>query len=112
MVKKKRKRELEAPGKGSQFILHGEEVPQSKITRFEERMQRSSKINEEDTLSDVATPASLACLTPKPTTLNIAELADYPTNMDCQYLAVAEIKVRQLGSLSKHSIAPRVRHLV
>ena len=53
MVKKKRKRELEAPGKGSQFILHGEEVPQSKITRFEERMQRSSKINEEDTLSDV-----------------------------------------------------------
>ena len=53
MVKEKRKRELEAPGKGSQFILHGEEVPQSKITRFEERMQRSSKINEEDTLSDV-----------------------------------------------------------
>ena len=53
MVKKKRKRELEAPGKGSQFILHGEEVPQSKITRFEERMQRSGKINEEDTLSDV-----------------------------------------------------------
>lgn len=82
MVKKKRKRELEAPGKGSQFILHGEEVPQSKITRFEERMQRSGKINEEDTLSDVATPASLTCLTPKPTTLNIAELAGHPMTVD------------------------------
>ena len=53
MVKKKRKRELEASGKVSQFILHGEEVRQSKIARFEERMQRSGKINEEDTLSDV-----------------------------------------------------------
>lgn len=53
MVKKKRKRELEASGKVSQFILHGEEVPQSKIARFEERMRRSGKINEEDTLSDV-----------------------------------------------------------
>jgi len=84
MVKKKRKRELEAPGKVSQFILHGEEVPQSKIARFEERMQRSGKINEEDTLSDVATPASLACLTPKPTTLNIAGPASHPTSVDPQ----------------------------
>ena len=97
MVKKKRKLGLEAPGKGSQFILHGEEVPQSKITRFEERMQRSGKINEEDTLSNVgrynqffildghiwltsstATPASLTCLTPKPTITNIAELDGHP----------------------------------
>lgn len=47
-------------------------------------MQRSGKINEEDTLSDVATPASLACLTPKPITLNIAEPASHPTNVDPQ----------------------------
>ena len=32
--------------------------------------------------SSIVTPASLACLTPKPTTLNIAELASYPTNVD------------------------------
>lgn len=47
-------------------------------------MQRSGKINEEGTLSDVVTPASLACLTPKPTTLNIAEPASHPTNVNPQ----------------------------
>lgn len=82
MLKKKRKRELEAPGKESRFILHGEEVPQSKIARFEERMQKSGKINEDDTLSDVATPASLACLTPETTARNIAEIASRSMNID------------------------------
>jgi hypothetical protein len=34
--------------------------------------------------SSIATPASLACLTPKSTTLNIAEPASHPTNVDPQ----------------------------
>jgi len=53
MLKKKRQREQERPGVPSQFILRDEEVPASKIARWEDRARKEGKLANDDTLSDV-----------------------------------------------------------
>ncbi|KAF2188362.1 hypothetical protein K469DRAFT_536359, partial [Zopfia rhizophila CBS 207.26] len=48
MLKKKRKRESDEPGKLSQFFLCGQRVPSPNITRYKERMLKCGKITETD----------------------------------------------------------------
>lgn len=43
MLKVKRKRSTEEPGKLTRFYLHGEEVPATKIARYEGRMKKQGK---------------------------------------------------------------------
>ncbi|KAF2113177.1 Clr5 domain-containing protein [Lophiotrema nucula] len=64
ILRKKRQREESGTKKAPTFLLHGQEVPASKIARFENRMLQRGKITDEDTSSDIATPQSLVCLTP------------------------------------------------
>ncbi|KAF2734938.1 hypothetical protein EJ04DRAFT_223663 [Polyplosphaeria fusca] len=65
MLRKKRKRG-EEEGKETKFVLHGHQVADESVLRFQERMTKSGKIKEEDTFSDISTPGSLACFTPSP----------------------------------------------
>jgi hypothetical protein len=52
MLRKKRKRMTEQ-GKETRFVLHGNEVDDQNILRFEERMIKSGKIQEDDTFSEI-----------------------------------------------------------
>jgi hypothetical protein len=53
MLGKKRKRECEEPPKPTKFQLHGKNVPDTKIARWEARMLKQGKITGADTFSDV-----------------------------------------------------------
>ncbi|KAF2870693.1 hypothetical protein BDV95DRAFT_66032 [Massariosphaeria phaeospora] len=66
ILRKKRKREQEEWAKSTQFELHGEIVPASKIARFENRMLKAGKITADETFSEVGTPPSLTYRTPTP----------------------------------------------
>lgn len=47
------RREREGEGKKTEFILHGQKVPDQNIARFEDRMMKSDKMTEDETFSEV-----------------------------------------------------------
>jgi hypothetical protein len=51
ILKKKRKREQNSPGKATKFQLHGEIVLDDKIVGWETRMRKRRRITENDTFS-------------------------------------------------------------
>ena len=53
MLKRKRKREQDNPGKATEFQLHGEIVPDDKIARWETRMRKRGRITENDAFSQI-----------------------------------------------------------
>ncbi|KAI1076619.1 hypothetical protein F5B20DRAFT_313740 [Whalleya microplaca] len=65
MVKKKRKRETGQHSKATQFKLRGEDVNMDNVTRWEKRNIKKGKLSLDDTLSEVGTPGSLECFTPR-----------------------------------------------
>ncbi|KAF8848945.1 hypothetical protein BDZ45DRAFT_732591 [Acephala macrosclerotiorum] len=76
MVRKKREREENNPEKGTQFILHGIEVPPDKIARFESREGRNKGVNGRQ--GDALTPPGLACRTP-PIKQDSGDIRSHPT---------------------------------
>ena len=53
ILKKKRKRERDEPGKATKFQLHGQHVPEHKIARWETGMRSKGKITEDETFSEI-----------------------------------------------------------
>lgn len=53
MLKIKRKRVQSLPSRATKFRLRDEDVADSKLERWETRMQKAGKINESDTFSEI-----------------------------------------------------------
>jgi hypothetical protein len=53
ILKMKRKRELEQPGRASEFSMRGTVVPPAKIARYEAEALKNGLITEDDTFSHI-----------------------------------------------------------
>lgn len=66
VLKKKREREHDAPGRPTKFQINGETLPDHKIEKWVARMLKEGKITENETFSEVGTPPGLIARTPTP----------------------------------------------
>ncbi|KAI9711233.1 MAG: hypothetical protein M1820_002220 [Bogoriella megaspora] len=80
MIRKKREREVEEPTRRTRFKLHGRDVPEHKIIRFERTMSPRTRMNLEIAIICVLTlytslpqHSGLTCYTPPSNTQDITE---------------------------------------